>query len=234
MGEGAGVDTVPPAASADSDERSRFGRGAAWVSAGAAALSAIVAAIALLVSNAGSDDKTSTSTAPAATPGPSAPDATPIIGARRTIAIASMAFVPDERDGPVFEFRGTAELNDPDDEEIRVIARPVVENAAAGAAAEEGDIWLTSPAAAIDRDGAWLTRIKQPPLPEGSFDFAAVIAPTPKRTPVTQLGEKPKFATSLGVSQASQSACGAKPAIKDSGVKSCLVLDATVVGRYDP
>jgi hypothetical protein len=199
------------------------------VSAGAAALSALVAAVALMLGAFGSDDETSASSdGTTVATGPAAPDASPSIGARRSIAIASMAFVADGPGAPAFEFRGTAELNDPDDEEIHVVARPIVRTKAGA------ETWLISPAADVDRDGTWLTRIAKPPLPEGSFDFAAVIAPTPANTPATRAGVKPRWSTSMAVRPASVSPCSARPAIAVSGVKSCLVLDATVVKTYEP
>lgn len=228
MGDEVGGDGVAAGGAADPVTRQRRRPGAAWVSAWATALSAVVAAVALLFGAFGSDDEPTAKLETTVATGPAAPDASPLIGARRSIAIESMAFVADGPGGPVFEFRGRAELNDPDDEEIHVVARPVVR------AASDAETWLTSPAAELDRDGSWSTRIAKPPLPDGSFNFAAVIAPTASKTPSTQVGARPLFAASLSVRPSSVRPCSARPTLKESGVKSCLVLDATVVKTYEP
>ncbi len=218
MGEGpeiagAAPSQVPPS------ERRWFNHGAAWTSAIAAALSAVVAAAALVFGS-GSGD-----TAEPVTAGPSAPDATPGAAAERTIAIGSMSFVGDDPAGPAFEFRGTAELEHPEDEEIRVIARPRVEDGGK-------DDWLISPAAKVARNGSWLTTIKKPPLPDGSFLFAAVIAPAASKSGALEAGGS-VFAKSANVDPPT-SGCRAERTLKRAGVKSCGVLDATVVQTYDP
>jgi hypothetical protein len=115
-----------------------------------------------------------------------------------------------------------------------VIARPLSLEGALTGQSEDGETWLISPAARLDRDGGWTTRIRKPPLPEGSFDFAAVIAPTPARTPAVQSGQRPSFATSMNVRPTSIRRCSDRPTIRESGVASCLVLDATEVARYAP
>jgi hypothetical protein len=118
---------------------------AAWLSAGAAAASALVAAVALVIGAFDSDHGSATAptTATVPTTGPGAGDATPDTGAR-AIAISSMAFVGPGEDGPAFEFRGTAELNDPDDEEIHVIARPLSLEGALTGQSEDGETWMIS------------------------------------------------------------------------------------------
>jgi hypothetical protein len=208
----------------------RFTRTTGWLTAGAAALSAVVAAVALIVNTVDRPDDASPVVTQTPATGPPAADATPPrTRTARTIAIESMVFVGADLDGPAFEFRGTAELRDPDDEEIFVVARPLV----ASTVSEEGT-WLTSPPAEVDSDGTWLTRIAKPPLPEGSFDFAAVIAPTPAKTPSIRPGTRPAFGASLGMSLNVRRVCKKGDSIESQGAESCIVLDATEVKRYEP
>ena len=126
---------------------------AVWLSAAAGALSAIVAATALVVhwsSNDGSKARATSTTA-----------------ADQPIAIQSVTFIAASPPGPAYSFRGHAHLKS--DQRVYVVARPV------GTAASTPEDWISSPAAKPAKDGAWQTYISRPPLADSSFDFAAVV-----------------------------------------------------------
>jgi hypothetical protein len=182
----------------------------AWLSAGAAVLTALVGAIALFARGGDSGDAR-TEKAPGAA---LAPEPAPRSGARvaRDVEIEIVRFVGPDLDGPAYEFRGEAVLESED--EVQVIARPVRAGASDG-----GERWIASPAAKVHRDGRWETRIGMPPLSGDSFDFAAVVTPAPSRSTATRVPAR----------QYSEPCTGS---LSQKGVDACDVVESTPVQRH--
>jgi hypothetical protein len=180
----------------------------AWLSAGAAVLTALVGAIALF---ARADDSggARSEEAPRAL---NAPAPSSSARAARDVEIEVVRFLGPDLDGPAYEFRGEAVLASKD--ELQVIARPVGAGEADG-----GERWIASPAAKI-RDGRWEARIGMPPLTGDSFDFAAVITPAPSRSTSTRVPARPLSVPCLDGS------------LSQKGVDACNVVESTPVQRH--
>jgi hypothetical protein len=217
-------------------EGRRFGHIPTWVSAGAAAVSALVAAVALVL-NAGDDGGSGAATAsqrPAGTTATtdtvSAGDGEPFSGAgepedERRLDIETVSFVGPAADGPAYEFHGSAEVDE--NEVVRVLARPVVPSTSSEPAAAE-EQWIVSAPAEVDDDGRWLARIGMPPLEGDSFDFAAVITVgLSGRTggpPAIPLGTNPP---------ATRTTCSLGESLEDDGLEYCGVVGTTAIERHD-
>jgi hypothetical protein len=217
-----------PEVPAGRQTRGLWSHGATWVSAGAAALSAIVAAVALVVNSSSDAGSGPVVAAPVSTT--TSPNRAPGGNENRSVVIEAVDRDDDEA-SPRYALRGTASI-DAESEEVFVLARSVPttdQPVAAGREERTAADWFQSNPAQVAEDGTWSAFIGRPPLPEGPVEFVPVVLP--KRHFV---GERGGYAVAVGGNYVGWPKCPPQTELWKNGPEYCAVLEAGEKQTYAP